>query len=303
MVAYNNDWFLKRVKEKRPNDYFEYEFLEPYKNSKTKIKTKHNKCNKIIDIIPNTFLSRGSKCPNCARESATKLQTKSHKDFEKELPTGIIALTKYQGAYKPITVHCFFCDNTYTVNNAREITKGCSRCTKRYNRTLKDIKLEILKETKGQYKLVSKTYTNAHTPIDILHKECGHTYKVTIANFRKGRRCPHCKKSIGESLVEMFLVENDINFETQKKFTDLKLKSNLSYDFYLPDFNILIEYQGEQHYKPIKHFGGKKTFENQKMIDNIKKQYAIDNNFKLIEIPYTKRTYETISKYLSKLLS
>ncbi len=60
MVQYNNDWFLNRIKEKRPNDYMEYKFLEPYKTSREKIKTIHIPCGKEIEIIPNTFISRGS---------------------------------------------------------------------------------------------------------------------------------------------------------------------------------------------------------------------------------------------------
>ena len=61
----------------------------------------------------------------------------------------------------------------------------------------------------------------------------------------------------------------------------------LPFDFYLFKYNILIEYQGEQHYKPRKKFGGEEGFKNTVIRDNIKKQYCKNNNIKLIEIPYT----------------
>lgn len=301
MVQYNNDWFLNRIKEKRPNDYIEYKFLEPYKTSREKIKTIHIPCGKEIEIIPNTFISRGHGCPHCAIKSRTKKQTKSHKEFEKELPIGVIPLDKYKGANHKIKVHCFFCDSTYDII-ARGIKKGCTRCNKRYNRNIHDIEHEINQETKGLYKLVSTTYKNAHTPITLKHIECGKEYKVTMANFRKGRRCSHCKQSIGEKLVELVLLENDIVFEKQKKFDNLKLKSNLSYDFYLPELKVLIEYQGEQHYKPVKHFGGNETFQNQQIIDDMKRKYAKDNGYTLIEIPYTNRTYKKVKDIVFKNL-
>ena len=301
MVVYNNDWFMNRIRETRPNDYKEYKFLEPYKTSKTKIKTIHIPCGEEIEIIPNTFISRGHGCPHCAINSRAKKQTKSHKEFEKELPVGVIPLTRYKGAYYKIKVHCFFCDSTYDITS-REIKKGCTRCSKRYNRNIKDIEEEINIETKGSYKLVSTTYKNAHTPINLKHIECGKEYKVTMANFRKGRRCSHCKQSIGEKLVELVLVENNIVFETQKKFDNLKLKSNLSYDFYLPEYKVLIEYQGEQHYKPIKYFGGNEAFQKQQVIDNKKREYAKDNGLTLIEIPYTNRTYKKVKDIVFKNL-
>ena len=58
------------------------------------------------------------------------------------------------------------------------------------------------------------------------------------------------------------------------------------FDFYLPDNNICIEYQGQQHYYPIEHFGGKDRFEEQVQRDLIKKEYCKNNNVILIEIPY-----------------
>lgn len=82
----------------------------------------------------------------------------------------------------------------------------------------------------------------------------------------------------------------NINYIYQYKPKGLKRIYQLSYDFYLPDYNILIEYQGEQHYKPVP-FGGdienaKIKFRNQIKNDNIKRYYANTNNIKLIEISY-----------------
>ena len=54
----------------------------------------------------------------------------------------------------------------------------------------------------------------------------------------------------------------------------------------MPKFNLLIEYNGKQHYKSIEYFGGGKSLEIQQKRDFSKKQYCIKNNIKLIEISY-----------------
>lgn len=58
----------------------------------------------------------------------------------------------------------------------------------------------------------------------------------------------------------------------------------LSYDFYLPDFRIAIEYNGIQHYKPVDYFGGDERFLKQKICDDKKQQISNEQNIKLIII-------------------
>ncbi|APC42896.1 hypothetical protein [Staphylococcus phage SAP6] len=303
-MVYDNEWFINRIKDVRPEDYEEYEFLDDYVNQYTKLRAIHKKCGNKILITPSTFMSkRKTGCNTCSQKRVHSKQRKTHEEYQKELPEGIMAITKYEGAFKKITLHCFFCDSTYTIT-ARDILKykQCSRCNRRFNRTLEDIKFEVRKETKGNYEVVSNHYKNAHTPIEIKHNECGKTYRGTMANFRKGRRCSHCRNSIGEKLVESYLEQKGITYEKQKTFEGLKLINNLSYDFYLPEYNLLIEYQGEQHVKPVKHFGGEEQFKLQKKIDSIKSSYAKDNGYELFEIFYTTKDYKSIEKLLNNKL-
>ena len=99
-----------------------------------------------------------------------------------------------------------------------------------------------------------------------------------------------CLKSKGEQLIIQILIDLNINFITQKTFYDClnpENTINLKFDFYLPDYNCCIEYDGEQHFKSIKHFGGEEKFQRQQQLDNIKNQYCKNNNIKLIRIPYT----------------
>lgn len=97
-------------------------------------------------------------------------------------------------------------------------------------------------------------------------------------------------KSSGEYLIGQILQKINISYQTQKVFQGCfnpEYTNYLRFDFYLPDYNCCIEYDGEQHFRPVEHFGGKEKFQRQQQLDNIKNQYCKDNNIKLIRIPYT----------------
>ncbi len=73
-----------------------------------------------------------------------------------------------------------------------------------------------------------------------------------------------------------------------------------SLDIFIPSLSIGIEYQGEQHYRPIAHFGGEGHFLHQKENDKKKKMLCIKNGVVLIEWPYTEAiTKENLEKYIS----
>jgi very-short-patch-repair endonuclease len=76
----------------------------------------------------------------------------------------------------------------------------------------------------------------------------------------------------------------------QKTFDDCLSTKNwkLKFDFYLPEQSICIEYDGLQHFKPIDYFGGVKSFNELKQRDSIKDKYCLENNIKLIRIPFDK---------------
>lgn len=297
-MKYDNEWFISRIKEKRPNDYHEYVFLEDYVDAKTYINALHKPCGEVVPILPNTFISRGSGCKDCSRKRGAKKQAKSHEDVIQSFPESIVPLTRYQSAFKNMIVYCKKCDKTYPTTARELIKSGCTRCAKTYKRDINDVKDEISDLTNGEYIVLSDDYKNAHTHIEVLHKKCGNPYPVTTHNFRRGKRCPYCKESKGEKLVSDVLESFNIPFITQVKFEDLKLQRQLSYDFFLKDSNILIEYQGEQHYKPVELFGGERQFKIQVKRDALKRKYASDNGITLLEIPYTCDTLQKVAEKL-----
>jgi len=102
---------------------------------------------------------------------------------------------------------------------------------------------------------------------------------------------------MGENKIRKFLFENNIEFIEQKKFPECKKKSYLPFDFYLTNLNICVEYDGIQHYEPIR---GNKQFLETKENDKIKSNFCRKNNIKLKRISYKK--FNQIEKIITKLI-
>ena len=124
--------------------------------------------------------------------------------------------------------------------------------------------------------------------------EKGHEWKTSPNHRNRGRGCPICRESNGEKVVAKILINNNIPFIRQWKHKSCKNKKMLVFDFALKCNKLkIIEYQGEQHYKPI-GFGGdpQKNFERVIENDNVKKKWCAENNIPLLEIPYWEEKIE-----------
>lgn len=116
--------------------------------------------------------------------------------------------------------------------------------------------------------------------------DCGNIINVTSNHIKNQQSCG-CLKSKGEEKIKSLLREMGVDFLSEYSFPALKKEKPLRFDIYIPSFNVLIEYQGEQHYRPVDFFGGETQFLKQKQNDLMKKEFCISNNFKLVIIPYT----------------
>lgn len=125
--------------------------------------------------------------------------------------------------------------------------------------------------------------------------DCGSELTVKGSHLRNGHtgscgcvRVLHSTNFISkfEKLSMSYFEKHNITFIRNYFYSDLLgLGGNLlSYDFYLPSYNLLIEIQGEQHYKAVKFFGGSQAFGIQKVHDYRKRKYAQLNNINFLEI-------------------
>jgi len=139
-----------------------------------------------------------------------------------------------------------------------------------------------------------------------LCKWCGHEWIThvrcrTRKNFPTG--CPACNSSKGEVGVRNFLIKHGITYESQKRFENCRNKKPLPFDFYLPDFKCLIEYNGIQHFMPVTFGNGNYVdcFELLKKRDLIKRKWAIKNGYKFVLISY--ENFDNIEAILKRELS
>lgn len=277
----------------------EYKFLDSYVNTKTKLRVCHNECGNVYEVTPSRFLS-GERCPYCAG-----LVKKTDQQFKQEVYTLVgdeyTFLDSYVNAKTKLRVKHNKCNFIYSVAPTNFL-RG-SRCPHCYivNKPKSDnlFKQEVSSLVGDEYTILD-TYTNAESKIRLRHNKCGNVYKTRPRTFLQGYRCPYCNSPKGETVITKLLDTLNIDYEYQKTFPDPKDKSCLSYDFYISDQNILIEYQGIQHYQPVDHFGGDDRFINQQKHDQMKLDYAKEHGYNLIAVPYTEDTFSKIKKYLTK---
>lgn len=175
---------------------------------------------------------------------------------------------------------------------------GCPKCKSdkigAISRYTRDQWIEKANQThNNKYDYSSVEYKTQKIKVCIICPNHGEFWQLPSAHLF-GYRCPKCQESKGEQKVREWLESKNIKYIPQMKFKDCKHIDLLRFDFYLPDYNTCIEYDGSQHFKP-KSFGKTQSKElalaNLKDIqlkDQIKNQYCIANNIKLIRIPYTK---------------
>ena len=152
-------------------------------------------------------------------------------------------------------------------------------------------KAKLIHKCKYDYSKVQ--YVNKKTPVIIICDKHGEFLQKPMHHLRKCG-CPQCNESKGEQLIKEFLDNKGINYIKQKTFQKCKIVNLLPFDFYLPDYNLCIEYDGEQHFKPIKKFGGVERFKKQQITDKIKTSFCLDNNIGLIRIKFDEKLEEKL---------
>jgi len=285
----------------------EYSFLEPYSGRHTRILCQHNKCGFIWKVEAGAFLGNknksGSRCPMCCPVNNHKKSNDTFKKQVHDLTDGEYELvSKYKNARTKVKILHKKCGNTYEVvpysflhnNRCWYCAIGGHPYDTKYARKL------VKDKTLGTYELVGE-YKSAIKKVVIRHIECGACFETTFQEIAShGIRCSACFGSHGEASVASWLSNNKKYYICQKKFKGLVYKSILSYDFFIPGDKTLIEFQGVQHYEPVEFFGGDKKFEMQKESDRRKKEYADNNGYRLIAIPYTFDNRKAVYSFLNK---
>ena len=287
-----------------------------YDYSKTIYKGTHNKvtitCREHGDFeqLASNHL-KGNGCPLCAGKNAVTM-----KNFV-ELARAIhgdkygydrVLFTKVSDK---VWIYCPV-HGWYQQSVSCHIIKkhGCRLCAaKELGESRIKSKVEFVRQARlihgDKYDYSKAEYVNTRTKILIICNECGREFWQTPQNHisKRASGCPCRKEPKGEERIRKWLIDNDIKFIAQYKLPNEDLfcsNKNLFVDFFLPKHDIAIEFNGEQHYKPIDIFGGKERYVQQVERDNSLRQYCKEHKIRLIEIPY--KDIDNIEDILTKEL-
>lgn len=196
----------------------------------------------------------------------------------------------YINSSEKLTFKCLICDSEFCTPWCSIISgSGCPYCSgHKVNMTncLATTHTELVEEWHySNNKLTPYNVSKGSEKIiKWICKKCGQIYKMNITNRTlHGCGCPKCNKSVGMLKVFNWLDANKVEYIPEYRFKDCKNKRPLPFDAYLKNYNICIEYDGEFHYKKTT-LGN--DLERQNLHDNIKNEYCIKNNIKLLRIPY-----------------
>lgn len=277
-----------RLKTIFPNYIFD--FME-YKNTHSKIGVMCENGHKSEQLVKN--LSKGHGCNICGNKRASDKQRRKIddviEDFNK-IHSNRYDYSKfnYHRNRIPSTIMCsehggFEQDATSHLKGS-----GCPKCSgnRRFTNDEFIEKSKSIHSIPYNYDLVE--YENMHKKVKISCPLHG-IFEQSPNSHTMGKGCPKCGQSVGEMMIEKFLQKNNINYISQKRFRDCRFINELLFDFFLPDYNTCIEFNGIQHYYPIAIFGGDTTLELNRKRDKIKYDYCFNNNINLIIIKQDKK--------------
>lgn len=251
---------------------------------------------------PNIHISQKCGCRKCSQPNIgitpKEFCNKVNKIFDGRI---VCHEEDFKGMDKQITAYCEKHGKFRTYPEHLLKGKACRKCrTEKLTKTTEQFIKEAKEMHGDEYDYSLVNYVNYKTKVKIICPKHGAFEQEPDLHIR-GSGCPYCYRRKGEARIRLFLERNDIKYKHEKIFDDLKDKSNLRYDFYLPDYNLLIEFQGQQHYLPIDIFGGEEAFEGIKKRDKMKKDYALLNGYLFLEIKFSDNIEEKLSNYLGSL--
>ena len=285
MFQIDKERYNSILKEKYPLDDFT---ILSFEQATGPVKILCNKCNNIYEYKSGTTLynkKRKHLCPLCNTKTMKRVYEVCKNEKIKILKFGKKTTDKY-------TLQCKKCQEKFDIIPDNWIMNKCPKCG--YNKNMISIE-ERQKEINnlfGENEFLILSKEPATTNFIIQHK-CGYIRKTQFSAFMRSPKCPLCSNKIskGEKAIIDYLEKNNITYSSQVKMGNTKQK----FDFLINN-KIVIEYNGEQHYKPVEIFGGEERFKQQILYDENKKNFCLKNNLTLLIISY--RDYDNIETIL-----
>lgn len=268
----------------RHNNRYDYSLVD-YINSITKVEILCKDHGSFL-VRPDSHV-RKVGCPICnggvkyTKEEFVLKSIKIHGDkYDYSLVNYVNSTTKVEVICKK--------HGSFYINPSNHLNgQGCSRCVGLNKKTTDEFKISANRKHGDIYDYSFVDYKNNRTKVNILCKKHG-LFKQIPKDHLNGSGCKLCKSSKGEELIESILKSFGLDYEREFKFKDCVGISGtiLPFDFYLCKLNLLIEYDGRQHYESVSKFGGSLALNNLKLNDNIRNEWCLKNKIILFRIKY-----------------
>lgn len=255
-------------------------------------------------------------CSRCGAEHRNDLRRSSLEDFlvkaknrygEKFIYDKVI----YKGTNIPIIITCpIHGDFRVTPYDFLHHKYGCKKCYEEdKNHHLRTPTEEFIRKAEnkfpGLYDYSETQYINMSTKVKIICKKHGPFY-INPSNFLHSEQgCKQCKSSKHEKLIGGILKKRNILFLREYTFKECKDIHVLPFDFYLPDYNMCIEYQGKQHFEIYDFSHGKlskeeleEALERTRKHDLIKKEFCSSNKINLLVLTENDELEKEIDKFI-----
>lgn len=305
------------VKERIKNTHGEnYLLLNEYGSNGNKLLIKHLDCGKTYETVYGNIVTRKRRCPHCFYGRKKKLKTYEEALNDINKVNGYHLLTKkkdFKGTQNTVEIYHDECKTSFKTKFNNFVTNK-HRCKKCYHKRRSDYKTNREYQNLIDEKYGKNVYTlmenleeeNYKTKkLNMKHEKCGNIWKIDRLHFLdRSNRCPKCFKiavnfSKGNLNIQKYFNNRNINFETEYiLLLNEKTNRNLVADFYIPSLNLIIEYDGKQHFEPM--FNDEEKFKKQLERDKIKNNFLKNSNYNWIRISYKNDTYEKIEKILNE---
>lgn len=248
----------------------------------------------------------GRNCPKCRGKNISKGKTKTKEQFISDAikihgDKYDYSKVKYIDWRTPICIICPNHGEVWQIPNDHLNKKrvGCPKCGTEGTRLSQEEFINRSINVHGdKYDYSKVEYINMRTKVCIICPEHGEFWQFPKGHFSRKHGCPICRSSKGETKIRELLNKRHIEFIEQHTFPDCKYKQVLYFDFYLPEHNTCIEYDGIQHFEPCHYYGGNKIFNKTKKRDQIKTNYCKYNNIRLIRIRYDESIEGILNEYI-----
>lgn len=276
----------------------------------------------IICPIHGVFLQRcdkhlsGHGCPKCRKGNRKKHnETKRGMTFE-EFTTQAKIL--YNDLYEydqktfinvstKMKIFCKKCNEWFEQIPKEHLRGcGCKKCgLKKLSLKNRSNFIEFIEKAKkihgNKYDYSKVVYVNAKTKVCIICPKHGEFWQKPNTHLNNCG-CPKCRQSHMEEKCELFLKNNNIKYITQHTFEWLKFKTNLYLDFYLPEYNIAIECQGEQHFNTYRWEDNDIKLKLRQLRDKNKRELCEKHNISIYYINYNENIENKINNILKYVL-